>query len=129
MPEHPRCRLCGNCLETIAVAESEVTCKTCGTKSRVTLSKNVWVVSGVLREPELELRERIEEFARLRNYTFSEAKEQVIQSLLEKRDKYGDFYCPCKTKEMIENICACEETREGEVEINGCCSCCLFWKR
>jgi len=129
MFELPRCRLCGQSLETPAVAESEVTCKVCGTKNRVILSKNVRVVSGVLREPELELRERIEEFARLRNYTFSEVKEHVIQSLLEKRDKYGDFYCPCKTKEVVENICPCEETRVGDVEVNGCCGCCLFWKR
>jgi len=127
--ERPRCRLCGETLEAVAVPESEVTCNVCGTQSRITLSQNIWIASGVLREPELELRERIEEFARLRNYKFNEVKEHVIQSLLEKRDKYGDFYCPCKTKNVLETICPCEETREGDVEINGCCSCCLFWKQ
>jgi len=126
--EHPRCRLCSEYLETPAVAEIEMTCKVCGTKSRIARSHDVLVVSGVSREPELELRERIEEFARLRNYKFSAVKEHVIQSLLEKRAKYGDFYCPCKTKNVLENICPCEETREGDVEVNGCCTCCLFWK-
>lgn len=33
------------------------------------------VVEGVLSDPKLELRERIEEFARLRNYRFNEFKE------------------------------------------------------
>ena len=127
--EYLRCRLCRQYLETPTVVESKVTCKVCGTKSRISLSRNVWVVSGLSREPEVELRERIEEFARLRNYKFSEVKEPVIQSLLEKRNEYGDFYCPCKTKNVPENICPCEETREGDVEVNGCCSCCLFWKR
>ena len=106
-----------------------MTCKVCGTKSRISISQNLLVVSSIFCEPELELRERIDEFARLRNYKFTEVREQVIQSLLEKRDKYGDFYCPCKTKNVLENVCPCEETREGDVEINGCCSCCLFWKR
>jgi len=126
--ERPRCRLCSEYLETPAVAEIEMTCMVCGTKSRITRLHDVLVVSGVSREPELELRERIEEFARVRNYKFSEVKENVIQSLLEKRDKYGDFYCPCKTKNVLENVCPCEETREGDVEVNGCCTCCLFWK-
>ena len=129
MSERPRCRLCGGYLESPAVAELEVTCKVCGTMSRITNSHGVWVVAGVLRDRDLELRERIEEFARLRSYTFSDFKERVIQALLEKQEKYGDFYCPCKTKEVLENVCPCEETREGDVEVKGSCSCRLFWKR
>ena len=129
VPECARCRLCGEYLESPTVAESEVTCKVCGTKSRVTYSHGVWVVGGVLRDRDIELRERIEAFARLRNYKFRNFKEPVIQALLEKREKYGDFYCPCKVRTVLENICPCKETREGDVEVNGSCSCCLFWKR
>jgi ferredoxin-thioredoxin reductase catalytic subunit len=106
-----------------------VTCRVCGTKNQITYSQGEYVVGGVLSDRELELRERIEEFARLRNYTFSDLKEPVIQALLEKRKEYGDFYCPCKAETVLENVCPCQETREGDVELNGKCGCCLFWKR
>ncbi len=129
MTERPRCRLCGEYLERAEVADSELTCKVCGTKSRITYSQGECVVGGVLSDRELELRERVEEFARLRNYTFSDFKEPVIQALLEKREKYGDFYCPCKAKTVLENVCPCKETRDGDVELKGKCSCRLFWKR
>lgn len=101
----------------------------CGTKNRLTFSQSECIVEGVQADPELELRERIEEFARLRNYTFSDHKERVIRALLKKRDKYWDFYCPCKARAALENVCPCKETRDGEVELNGKCSCSLFWKR
>ena len=129
MTEGPRCRLCGEFLESPAVAGTEMTCKVCGTKSRISYSQGECVVESVLSDLELELRERIEEFARLRNYTFSEFKEPVIQALLEKREKCGDFYCPCKARTVLENVCPCKETREGDVEVKGKCSCRLFWKR
>lgn len=129
MTERPRCRLCCEYLESPTVADTEVTCKVCGTKNRITNSEGEWIVGGVLSDQELELRERIEEFARLRNYTFSDFKEPVIQALLAKREKYGDFYCPCKTRTVVENVCPCNETRESDVELKGKCSCRLFWKR
>ena len=129
MTERPRCRLCSGYLESSAVVQTEVTCKVCGTKNRITNSEGEWIVGGVLSDRELELRERIEEFARLRNYTFSEFKEPVIQALLEKHERYGDFYCPCKARTVLENICPCKETREGDVEAKGKCSCRLFWRR
>jgi len=125
----PRCRLCGEYLESPAERDTESTCRVCGTKSLITYSHGEYVVGGVLSDRELELRERIEEFARLRNYTFSDLKEPVVQALLEKREKYGDFYCPCKAKTVLENVCPCKETRDGDVELKGKCSCRLFWKR
>jgi len=127
--DHPGCRLCGEYLALPAVADAETTCKVCGTRNRITNSGGKWVVGGVLGDRELELRERVEEFARLRNYAFSDSKEPVIRALLQKRQKYGDFYCPCKARTVLENICPCEETREGDVELKGRCSCRLFWKR
>ena len=129
MTEEPRCRLCGEYLEPPIVAGTEVICKLCGTKNRITYYQGECVVSGVLGDPELELRERVEEFAHLRNYTFSGFKEPVIRALLEKHERYGDFYCPCKARTVPENICPCKETREGDVELRGKCSCRLFWKQ
>ena len=82
-----------------------MTCKVCGTKSRITYSEGEYVKGDVSNDGELELRERVEEFVRLRNYTFSDLwRELVIQLLLEKRKKYGDFYCPCKVRTVLENV-------------------------
>ena len=106
-----------------------VTCNACGTKSRIIRSGSGWIAVGALTDREAELRERVEEFARLRNYGFNDFKEPVIQALLKKQERYGDFYCPCKARTVLENVCPCKETREGDVELNGRCSCRLFWKR
>ena len=126
MMERPRCRVCGEYLES---GGSVVTCITCGTKSQIIHSAGERIAVGAASDPEVELRERVEEFARLRNYGFSDFKERVIQALLKKQERYGDFYCPCKARTVPENVCPCKETREGDVELNGKCSCRLFWKR
>jgi ferredoxin-thioredoxin reductase catalytic subunit/predicted RNA-binding Zn-ribbon protein involved in translation (DUF1610 family) len=125
--ERPLCRVCAKALESQA-ANTEVTCVNCGTRNRITYSQSE-CIEGVQADPEQEFRERIDEIARLRNYTFNDSKERVIRALLRKREKYGDFYCPCKAKVVLANICPCEETRNGSVELYGKCSCSLFWKR
>ncbi len=130
MKERLCCRLCGELLESPAVTDIDVACTSCGTKNRVTSCRGEWIIDDHVQDDgELEIRERVEEFARLRNYGFSDFKEPVIQALIKKREKYGDFYCPCKSRIVLENVCPCKETREGDVELNGSCSCRLFWKR
>jgi ferredoxin-thioredoxin reductase catalytic subunit len=124
--DQPRCRVCG---EYLPLGESVVTCINCGTKSRIIHSENECIAVSAVSDREAELRERVEEFARLRSYGFSDFKERVIQALLKKQEVYGDFYCPCKARTVLENVCPCKETREGDVELNGKCSCRLFWKR
>lgn len=78
--------------------------------------------------PEEEIRARIENFAQLRNYKFNELKEPLVEGLLKKHERYGDFYCPCKIDNIPENVCPCLETRQGSVERDGRCHCGLFWK-
>jgi ferredoxin-thioredoxin reductase catalytic subunit len=125
---HTSCRVCNGPLETGLKADSDVTCTICGTRNRITSSHGDLVAEGLFDEPEREIRERADEFARLRNYTFNDLKERIIQALLKRREKYGDFYCPCKASIVKENICPCKETRDGSVEIFGRCTCQLFWK-
>jgi ferredoxin-thioredoxin reductase catalytic subunit len=78
--------------------------------------------------PEEEITQRIENFARLRGYHFNEMKKPLIEGLLKKYERFGDFYCPCKIDNIPENVCPCLETRQGSVEKNGRCHCGLFWK-
>jgi len=129
MTEHVSCRLCGEPLESSPEENVEVTCGVCGTKNRITYRQGRWIAEGVSNEPQREIRERVEEFALLRGYKFNQSKERVIEALIKKREKYGDFYCPCKGAIVPENVCPCEETRDGSVEVSGRCTCRLFWKQ
>ena len=129
MTERLQCRLCRGDLGLPIAPNVDMTCKNCGTKNHLSYRQSGLVVEDVLGDRELELRERLEEFARLRNYGFNEFKEPVILALLEKREKHGDFYCPCKVKTVLENVCPCKETRDGDVELDGMCGCRLFWKK
>ena len=122
------CRVCSDPLGSSLETSITVTCGTCGTKNLITSGQDGWIADRVSEDPEKEVRERADEFARLRNYQFNELKERIIQALIKKQEKYGDFYCPCKARTIIENVCPCKETRDGSVETKGRCTCGLFWK-
>jgi ferredoxin-thioredoxin reductase catalytic chain len=58
--------------------------------------------------------------------------EGIIKSLIERRKKFGDFYCPCRvvTKNKAKDseiVCPCVYHR-GEIELQGHCLCNLFVK-
>jgi len=103
------------------VENSAVLCPVCGAKLEITASSPEIMVRRFPQEPEVEIRERVDNYARLRGYIFSEDKELVIEGLLQKKEKYGDFYCPCKIENIPENICPCLETRKGRVLKEGMC--------
>jgi ferredoxin-thioredoxin reductase catalytic subunit len=77
---------------------------------------------------EEEIRQRMDNFAHLRGYHFNEMKEALVDGLLKKHQRFGDFYCPCRIDNVPENVCPCIYTRQGDVEKNGRCHCGLFWK-
>jgi len=122
------CRVCSEPLSSLETGTT-VTCGTCGTKNRIISRRDMWIADKVSEDPEKEVRERANEFARIRDYQFNELKERIIQALIKKQEKYGDFYCPCKARTIIENVCPCKETRDGSVETKGRCTCGLFWKK
>jgi len=78
---------------------------------------------------EAEIRERVDEYARIKGYSFNEMKEEVIQGLLGKRRRFGDFYCPCRMHHVPEYQCPCKPTRGGDVDRDGKCYCGFFWKK
>lgn len=47
--------------------------------------------------------------------------EAIFKGLLKMKDKYGEYYCPCKLDKVEENICPCEE-----MYVTGACHCDLF---
>lgn len=104
-------------------------CPVCGAKLEITDAGPEIMVRKFPQEPEAEIRERAENFARLRGYIFNENKELVLEGLLEKKEKYGDFFCPCKADNVPKNICPCLETRSGRVLREGSCFCGLYYKK
>ncbi|MCS7241918.1 ferredoxin-thioredoxin reductase catalytic domain-containing protein [Candidatus Caldatribacterium sp.] len=107
----------------------QVVCPICGAVLVLEQENGAWVLKRPKdMTPEEEIRARVENFARLRKYHFNEMKEPLIEALLKKYERYGDFYCPCKIDNIPENVCPCLETRQGSVERNGRCHCGLFWR-
>ncbi len=98
-----------------------VICTACGAELEVTATEPEVVAGRAALEPEKEIRDRVENFARLRDYTFNEDKELVIEGLISKNELYGDFYCPCRFDNIPENVCPCLDTRMNEVKKQGHC--------
>lgn len=110
-------------------AGAMVVCPICGQKLRLAKTPEGWTGERPEKGTEKEIRERAEEFARLRGYVFNDIKEDLIEGLLGKYKRFGDFYCPCRMIHEPEFQCPCKPTRGGDVEKNGRCYCGFFWKK
>ena len=106
-----------------------VICPICGQKLRLKRSGSEWTGERPEKGTEKEIRERVDEYARLKVYVFNDMKEELVQGLLAKKRRFGDFYCPCRMEHVPEFMCPCKPTRGGDVERNGKCYCGLYWKK
>lgn len=106
-----------------------VICPICGQKLRLRKAPEGWFGDRPEKGQENEIRERAEQFAGLRGYAFNDMKEEIIEGLLGKNKRFGDFYCPCRMEHTPEYQCPCQPTRAGDVEKNGKCYCGFFWKK
>lgn len=98
-----------------------VTCTICGAELEIESIEPELTAHRFAQDPEKEIRNRSENFARLRGYTFNEDKELVIEGLIDKNKLFGDFYCPCRFENIPENVCPCLPTRMNEVRKLGHC--------
>lgn len=101
-------------------------CPVCGARLEVLETIPELLARKARQEPTEEINERTDNFARLKGYVFSENKELVMEGLMQKKEKYGDFFCPCRFDNIPEHICPCLETRMGHVRKTGSCLCGLF---
>ena len=99
----------------------QVICPVCGARLEITAVSPEIKARRFPQEPEAEIGERIETYARLKGYVFNEDKELVLDGMLQKYRQYGDFYCPCRFDNVPENVCPCQDTRKGEVRREGRC--------
>jgi len=98
-----------------------IICTVCGARLEVLSGHPEVEARRYPQDPEEEIRERAENFARLRGYIFDAEKESIIEGLIDKHKKFGDFYCPCRFDNIPENICPCLETRLNQVRKEGRC--------
>ena len=106
-----------------------VICPICGQKLKLQRSGQEWIGDRPEKGTERELRDRVNEYARLKGYVFNDMKDELIEGLLGKNKRFGDFYCPCRMLHVPEYQCPCQPTRAGDVEKNGKCYCGFFWKK
>jgi ferredoxin-thioredoxin reductase catalytic subunit len=110
-------------------AGDTVLCPVCGARLTVgSVGPGEIVASKTPQTPWDEITQRVDNFARLRSYVFTDMKDLVLEGLMQKKEIYGDFYCPCRLENIPENICPCLETRMNRVRKEGSCRCGLFWK-
>jgi hypothetical protein len=98
-----------------------VICTVCGAKLEITAMDPEIEAHRYPQEPEQEIRERVDHFARLRGYVFDAEKESILEGLVEKHKLFGDFYCPCRFEHDPDNVCPCLETRMNRVRKEGHC--------
>jgi len=106
-----------------------VVCPICGQTLRLAKSPDGWLGERVDKGTEKEIRDRAENYARIKGYVFNEIKEDLIEGLMGKYRRFGDFYCPCRMEHKPEFQCPCKPTRGGDVERDGRCYCGFFWKK
>jgi len=96
-------------------------CPICGAKVELTALEPEIQTRKFPQEPQEEIYDRVAKYAELKKYVFNENKEMLMEGLLAKKERYGDFYCPCRFDNVPENICPCLETRQGAVNRDGSC--------
>jgi ferredoxin-thioredoxin reductase catalytic subunit len=115
--------------EGVALSDgSEMICPICGQRLIARRTDDGWNGERKGEHSDEEIKDRIQEFASIRGYAFNEMKEEIVEGLLGKRDRFGEFYCPCRLEHNPDYQCPCKPTRGGDVERRGRCHCGLFWK-
>jgi len=78
------------------------------------------------------LRDKIYTYANGRGYVVNESNlENIIAGLIENKDEFGDYYCPCRIVRDNEHykkaiVCPCLYAPR-EIERSGHCKCLLFY--
>lgn len=98
-----------------------VICRVCGARMEVLQVEPEIEARKYPQEPGEEIYDRVNTFAELKGYVFKDTKKLVMDGLLQKKEEYGDFFCPCRFDNIPENICPCLETRQNQVKKEGMC--------
>ncbi|MHA1870979.1 MAG: ferredoxin-thioredoxin reductase catalytic domain-containing protein, partial [Promethearchaeota archaeon] len=77
-------------------------------------------------------REEVEEIAKRMGWALN-PNERVVKSILKRegllKQKYGEYYCPCRQEYIPENICKPCVWSPEEIKRDGHCHCNLFWDK
>jgi ferredoxin-thioredoxin reductase catalytic chain len=100
-------------------------------------SKDEWVghmETKALTDIERALKDKIDEYANKKGYVVNEKNlENIIAGLIENKQEFGDYYCPCRIVRDNEHykkaiVCPCLYAPR-EIERSGHCKCLLFYSK
>lgn len=77
------------------------------------------------------LEDLLEQHAKNHNYDFNrkdKIRKAVIKGLQRNKEKFGNYFCPCRVEKIKENVCPCAY-HEKEINEKGECHCQLFCKK
>jgi ferredoxin-thioredoxin reductase catalytic subunit len=72
------------------------------------------------------LRERVVAFCETAGYRLSPQAEEILRDIAHMKDMAGDYFCPCQTQRIPDNVCVCQPVRHGLVDAMGACFCGLI---
>jgi ferredoxin-thioredoxin reductase catalytic subunit len=77
-------------------------------------------------EDSMALRDRVVAFCREAGYRLSPQADEILGDIAHMKEMAGEYYCPCQTQRVPENICVCQPVRQGLVDVMGACFCGLI---
>ena len=72
------------------------------------------------------LRRRVTEFCENAGYLISPQADEILEDIVNMKKEMGDYFCPCQTQKIPENVCVCQTVRQGLVDLMGACFCGLI---
>lgn len=77
-----------------------------------------------MKDIDINIKKILDEYLGFKLNDDNNLVEIMKESLTNIKDKFGEFYCPCKVdKSNPDNICPCKDFRDGSI-----CHCKLFIK-
>ena len=73
-----------------------------------------------------ELRKRVVAFCNERGYSLSPEADKILLDILNMKETFGEYYCPCRKQRGPDTICICKPVRKGLVDVMGSCFCNLI---
>ena len=73
-----------------------------------------------------ELCKKVTAFCADAGYQLSPESEAIFRDMVNMKKLTGQYYCPCQTRRIEENVCVCQAVRNGLVDLMGACFCNLI---
>lgn len=73
-----------------------------------------------------KLRGTVTDFCNEAGYQLSPQADTILRDIINMKQLFGYYYCPCQPQRLPETVCVCQPVRNGLVDILGACFCNLI---